>query len=289
MRFSASTRSSMTRLPPWSSTAVRSPPRRRSASAGASTASARSRSRPGNCPSRRSPGAWREGGLTPDDLDAVAYSYDPALVDPDFGRPRPRAGKTCAPRTRPGRPSSSRPLCPATQGQASTSSGTMSPTPPPPRLAAPWGPDGSLADCAVLVADGRGEATSMLAGEYRDRKLDLLQAQALPHSLGLLYEDLTAHLGFERSSDEYKVMAMASYGEPRHLDQFRAAGVRDGGRRLPHRASRLARLRTTTSAGRRSSTSATPTWRPACRRFSKRCCSISATGCTAAPEAAGSP
>jgi carbamoyltransferase len=36
-----------------------------------------------------------------------------------------------------------------------------------------------------------------------------------------LYEDLTAHLGFERSSDEYKVMAMASYGEPRFLDQFR--------------------------------------------------------------------
>jgi carbamoyltransferase len=28
-----------------------------------------------------------------------------------------------------------------------------------------------------------------------------------------LYEDLTAHLGFERSSDEYKVMAMASYGD----------------------------------------------------------------------------
>ena len=26
-----------------------------------------------------------EGGLTPDDLDAVAYSYDPALVDPTSG------------------------------------------------------------------------------------------------------------------------------------------------------------------------------------------------------------
>ena len=61
----------------------------------------------------------------------------------------------------------------------------------------------------------------MLAGEYRDRKLDLLRAQSLPHSLGLLYEDLTAHLGFERSSDEYKVMAMASYGAPLHLDHFR--------------------------------------------------------------------
>ena len=33
----------------------------------------------------------------------------------------------------------------------------------------------------------------MLAGEYRDRNLDILAAQRLPHSLGLLYEDLTAH------------------------------------------------------------------------------------------------
>jgi carbamoyltransferase len=88
-------------------------------------------------------------------------------------------------------------------------------------LAAPWGRDQTLQDCAVLAVDGRGEATSMLAGEYRDRKLDLLKAQALPHSLGLLYEDLTAHLGFERSSDEYKVMAMASYGSPLHLDHLR--------------------------------------------------------------------
>jgi len=32
-----------------------------------------------------------------------------------------------------------------------------------------------------------------------------------PPSLGLLYEDGTEHLGFWRSSDEYKVMALASY------------------------------------------------------------------------------
>jgi carbamoyltransferase len=33
-----------------------------------------------------------------------------------------------------------------------------------------------------------------------------------------MYEDLTAHLGFLRSSDEYKVMALASYGEPRFAE-----------------------------------------------------------------------
>lgn len=34
----------------------------------------------------------------------------------------------------------------------------------------------------------------------------MLAVQQLPHSLGLLYEELTAHLDFRRSSDEYKVM-----------------------------------------------------------------------------------
>src|SRR5690606_7562156 len=43
----------------------------------------------------------------------------------------------------------------------------------------------------------------------------------LPHSLGLLYESLTEHLGFLHSSDEYKVMALASYGTPRYVQQFR--------------------------------------------------------------------
>ncbi len=70
-------------------------------------------------------------------------------------------------------------------------------------------------DNAVLVLDGRGEAHSHLAGRYVDGQLEILAGQALPHSLGLMYEELTDHLGFLRSSDEFKVMAMASYGKPR--------------------------------------------------------------------------
>jgi carbamoyltransferase len=161
-----------------------------------------------------------EGGLTADDLDAVAYSYDPSLVDPSSGALDPSwedLRTTYAARApqflRTALPGyDSKPFHFVRHHVAHAASAA---------LAAPWGPDGSLADCAVLAVDGRGEATSMLAGEYRDHKLDILTAQSLPHSLGLLYEDLTAHLGFERSSDEYKVMAMASYGAPLHLDHFR--------------------------------------------------------------------
>jgi carbamoyltransferase len=86
-------------------------------------------------------------------------------------------------------------------------------------------------DTDVLVLDGRGESASHLAGVYHGGELDVLAAQSLPHSLGLLYEGLTEHLGFLRSSDEYKVMALASHGEPRLLDELRGAlhATGDGG------------------------------------------------------------
>nr|WP_238449495.1 carbamoyltransferase N-terminal domain-containing protein [Micromonospora sp. 4G55] len=71
------------------------------------------------------------------------------------------------------------------------------------------------------MLDGRGEAASHLAGVYRGGELSPLYSQELPHSLGLLYEDLTRHLGFLHSSDEYKVMALASYGRPKHLGLLR--------------------------------------------------------------------
>jgi carbamoyltransferase len=84
-------------------------------------------------------------------------------------------------------------------------------------LAVPW------SECAVLVADGRGERSSYLAAHVREGRLKALATQALPHSLGLLYEELTMHLGFLRSSDEYKVMGLAAYGKPRFLDDMRRA------------------------------------------------------------------
>ncbi|HEX4804647.1 MAG TPA: carbamoyltransferase C-terminal domain-containing protein [Conexibacter sp.] len=84
-------------------------------------------------------------------------------------------------------------------------------------------------DCAALVLDGRGESASHLAGVVRDGRLEVLAAQRLPHSLGLVYEELTDHLGFRRASDEYKVMAMASYGRPAFLEELREAVHATGG------------------------------------------------------------
>ena len=170
--------------------------------------------------------AWclSEGGLRPDDLDAVAYAYDPASVDHEG----------------PGLDPQWEPLRTTYAERAPLFLGTALPGLDQSKvsfvrhhvahaasaaLAAPFG------DAAVLVTDGRGECASHLAGQYVDGKLVELASQSLPHSLGLLYEDVTEHLGFARSSDEYKVMALASYGTPRFLPELTEAvhATDDGG------------------------------------------------------------
>ncbi|HEX2274543.1 MAG TPA: carbamoyltransferase C-terminal domain-containing protein [Acidimicrobiales bacterium] len=162
--------------------------------------------------------AWclAEAGLSPEDLDAVAYSYDPGLLpDPDditadgweglrtlYAREAPSFLQSALPRVDPGCVR----FVPHHVAHAASA-----------HLAAPF------PSSAVLVLDGRGEVASHLAGRSDGGDLEILHAQRLPHSLGLLYEEVTEHLGFRRSSDEYKVMALAAYGRPRFLEELRRA------------------------------------------------------------------
>jgi carbamoyltransferase len=165
-------------------------------------------------------------GIQPDDLDVVTYSFDPALHKPPerVGLDDPwdhlrhlyaeRAGEFLA-AALPGFDQARLRFVPHHIAHAASAA-----------LAAPF--DG---DCAALVLDGRGEQHSHLAARYRNGAVEPLFSQSLPHSLGLLYEDATEHLGFLRSCDEYKVMALASYGSPRHLDYLRSLvhATGDGG------------------------------------------------------------
>lgn len=73
---------------------------------------------------------------------------------------------------------------------------------------------------AVLTLDGRGEKATTTYHHGRGNELEKLGQVEMPHSLGILYERVTDYLGFLHSSDEYKVMALASFGEPRYLDHF---------------------------------------------------------------------
>jgi len=81
---------------------------------------------------------------------------------------------------------------------------------------------------AVMTLDGRGERATTTYGAFREGRYRRLSQVDFPHSLGLLYEAVTTYLGFLHSSDEYKVMALASYGEPRHVDAFRELVRLDG-------------------------------------------------------------
>ena len=74
---------------------------------------------------------------------------------------------------------------------------------------------------AVMTVDGRGEQATTTYNIGYGQQLDRIGQVNLPHSLGLLYEDVTTHLGFLHSSDEYKVMALASYGKPEFVNDFR--------------------------------------------------------------------
>jgi carbamoyltransferase len=158
-----------------------------------------------------------EAGLSPGDLDAVAYSYDPDLAPPPgaditaefweglrtlYARRAPLFLRAALPGLDPGKVR----FVPHHVAHAASA-----------YLAAPHDP------ASVMVFDGRGERASYFAGRAQGGELETLAIQELPHSLGLMYEELTEHLGFRRSSDEYKVMAMAAYGEPRFLDEFRRA------------------------------------------------------------------
>ena len=82
-------------------------------------------------------------------------------------------------------------------------------------LAAPFG------HCAVMTLDGRGEEATTTYGRYAGGRCEPIGEVLMPHSLGLLYERITSHLGFLHSSDEYKVMALAAMGRPVHLETFR--------------------------------------------------------------------
>jgi carbamoyltransferase len=67
---------------------------------------------------------------------------------------------------------------------------------------------------AILTVDGVGEwATTALYVGGPDCIEQLMEIR-YPNSLGLFYAAITAYLGFEVNEGEYKVMGLASYGEP---------------------------------------------------------------------------
>ena len=76
-------------------------------------------------------------------------------------------------------------------------------------------------ESAILTVDGVGEWATTTFGHAKENKITLEKEIHFPHSLGLLYSTITAFLGFKVNNDEYKVMGLAPYGEPKYTDEFK--------------------------------------------------------------------
>lgn len=76
-------------------------------------------------------------------------------------------------------------------------------------------------ESAILTLDGRGEATTTLLAYGKDRSIQKIAEQKVPHSLGHLYAGVTDYLGFKAFHDEWKIMGMSAYGSSTFLTEFR--------------------------------------------------------------------
>ena len=85
-----------------------------------------------------------------------------------------------------------------------------------------------FAEAAVVSVDGFGDFASAAWGVGRGSEVRVAQRVHFPHSLGIFYQALTQYLGFPHYGDEYKIMGLAPYGEPRYLEEMRRIVQLDG-------------------------------------------------------------
>ncbi|MBI4451993.1 carbamoyltransferase [Candidatus Woesearchaeota archaeon] len=85
-------------------------------------------------------------------------------------------------------------------------------------------------EAAILTVDGVGEWATASYGYGKGNDITLLKELRFPHSIGLLYSTVTAHLGFSVNNSEYKVMGLSPYGKPVYYDDFkRVVDIKEDG------------------------------------------------------------
>jgi carbamoyltransferase len=73
---------------------------------------------------------------------------------------------------------------------------------------------------AILSIDGFGDFTSTMTALGDGNNFKVLNEVNFPHSLGIFYTTATQFLGFPNYGDEYKVMGLAPYGNPKYLKEL---------------------------------------------------------------------
>jgi carbamoyltransferase len=72
-------------------------------------------------------------------------------------------------------------------------------------------------ESAIITMDVAVDGTTQTIALGQDNNIKTLLSHKLPHGWGMLYSLFTQYVGF-KYWDEYKVMGMAAYGEPKYVD-----------------------------------------------------------------------
>jgi carbamoyltransferase len=74
-------------------------------------------------------------------------------------------------------------------------------------------------ECLLIVLDAMGETQSVSVFHGEGARLEKLHEIPAHDSIGILYSLVTLCLGFDFSTDEYKIMGLAPYGDPRYYER----------------------------------------------------------------------
>ena len=73
-------------------------------------------------------------------------------------------------------------------------------------------------DAVGLSIDGSGDFVSVAISKCKKNKIKIIKKYFFPNSLGIFYHAMTQFMGFNNYGDEYKIMGMAAYGNPKYFD-----------------------------------------------------------------------
>ena len=76
---------------------------------------------------------------------------------------------------------------------------------------------GPFSDATIVCIDSIGEFETLTVWEGKGDKLKKVYSQGYPNSVGLWYSAMTQRIGLKPNEDEYILMGMAAYGDPRRL------------------------------------------------------------------------
>lgn len=76
-------------------------------------------------------------------------------------------------------------------------------------------------ESALLSIDGSGDFSTTMIGIGRGTNIEVLDSVNFPHSVGIFYTAFTQLLGFPYYGDEYKIMGLAPYGEPKYVEKLK--------------------------------------------------------------------